>query len=156
MKRSLIAIFLGWAGGYRFYKRQWLWGFIYLCTFGVFGLGWLLDIILAISADIKYNKPLVIECDIRGGFAESKKYPQIKRRDFLTKLQPGTPLRLEESTYHGKPFFLICDPDGHDLGAMPSEINEMLRRDYQGAKVTAYLTRIEDPTQGYMKLTVKR
>ena len=43
----LFAIFLGWCGGYRFYKKQFLLGIIYLFTFGLFGIGWIVDIILS-------------------------------------------------------------------------------------------------------------
>lgn len=45
----LLAIFLGWCGGYRFYKRQLGFGILYLCTFGLFGIGWIVDILSAIN-----------------------------------------------------------------------------------------------------------
>ena len=48
MAGLLIAIFLGWAGGYRFYKRQMGLGILYLLTFGLFGIGWMVDIYLSI------------------------------------------------------------------------------------------------------------
>ena len=46
---TIIAIFLGWAGGYRFYKKQYLLGVIYFFTFGLFGIGWIVDIIQSLK-----------------------------------------------------------------------------------------------------------
>ena len=39
-----LTLFLGWSGYYRFYKDQTVLGFVYLLTFGLFGLGWIYDI----------------------------------------------------------------------------------------------------------------
>lgn len=53
MTGLLIAIFLGWGGGYRFYKKQPVLGVIYLLTAGIFGIGWLIDVILALIDFLK-------------------------------------------------------------------------------------------------------
>lgn len=53
MTGLLIAIFLGWAGGYRFYKKQPVWGVIYLFTFGIAWLGWIVDIVIALNEYMK-------------------------------------------------------------------------------------------------------
>lgn len=45
----ILAIFFGWCGGYRFYKKQPIVGIIYLFSFGLFGIGWFVDILLAIK-----------------------------------------------------------------------------------------------------------
>ncbi|MCR5670721.1 MAG: 3'-5' exoribonuclease [Butyrivibrio sp.] len=55
MTGLLLAIFLGWAGGYRFYKKQPVAGVIYLLTFGICGVGWLIDVIFAIVEFSKQN-----------------------------------------------------------------------------------------------------
>ncbi|ESP02601.1 hypothetical protein LOTGIDRAFT_237918 [Lottia gigantea] len=34
---------LGWLGFHHFYLRRYLWGFLYFFTFGLFGIGWLID-----------------------------------------------------------------------------------------------------------------
>ena len=44
MTGILLAVFLGWAGGYRFYKGNIGVGILYLFTFGFFGIGWIIDI----------------------------------------------------------------------------------------------------------------
>jgi hypothetical protein len=44
----LLCIFLGLFGIHRFYLGYTLWGFIYLFTAGIFGIGWIIDIFLLI------------------------------------------------------------------------------------------------------------
>lgn len=41
----LLCILLGWLGIHRFYEGKIVSGFLYLCTLGFFGIGWLIDII---------------------------------------------------------------------------------------------------------------
>lgn len=46
--RLLVTIFLGWAGIHRFLDHKIVTGILYLCTFGLCGIGWIVDIIRAI------------------------------------------------------------------------------------------------------------
>lgn len=55
MKKIVIAALLGWAGGYRFYKKQYSIGVLYLFTVGLFGIGWILDIISAVREYLSAN-----------------------------------------------------------------------------------------------------
>ena len=52
MKKKIVGVVIawlfGWAGGYRFYQKEKMWGFIYLFTLGLFGIGWIFDIIYSI------------------------------------------------------------------------------------------------------------
>lgn len=41
----LLCILLGWLGIHRFYEGKIVSGFLYLCTLGFFGIGWLIDIV---------------------------------------------------------------------------------------------------------------
>ena len=47
MEDFLITIFLGWAGVHKFMKKKTGMGVLYLLTFGLFGIGWVMDIIVA-------------------------------------------------------------------------------------------------------------
>lgn len=40
----LLAFFLGLFGAHYFYLRRPRWGYLYLCTVGLFGVGWLIDL----------------------------------------------------------------------------------------------------------------
>ena len=44
MTALLICIFLGWLGGHKFYEGNAGMGVVYLLTFGLFCIGWLIDI----------------------------------------------------------------------------------------------------------------
>lgn len=41
----LLCFFLGEFGAHKFYERKYLLGILYLFTFGLFGIGWLIDVI---------------------------------------------------------------------------------------------------------------
>ena len=47
MERFLITLFLGWAGIHKFMDKKTGLGILYLCTFGLFGIGWIIDTIIA-------------------------------------------------------------------------------------------------------------
>ena len=145
MTGMLIAIFLGWAGGYRFYKKQTGLGILYLLTFGLFGIGWLVDIYQAIRAMMKINTvPNVLNSteQVMGAFAECKKDPSRKRVEIIQGLSVGDPLNLEIGFYEGSPFYMVVDPHtGMDIGALPSEVSKTIRSQFQDAKLSATLTK---------------
>lgn len=145
MTGLLLAIFLGWAGGYRFYKKQTVLGILYLLTFGLFGIGWLVDIYQAIRAMMKINTvPNVLNSteQVMGAFAECKKDPSRKRVEIIQGLSVGDPLNLEIGFYEGSPFYMVVDPHtGMDIGALPSEVSKTIRSQFQDAKLSATLTK---------------
>lgn len=51
----ILCFFLGWFGGHRFYLGQPAMGVLYFLTFGVFGLGWLSDMIRMPQMVDRYN-----------------------------------------------------------------------------------------------------
>lgn len=155
MSGLIIAIFLGWAGGYRFYKKQPVLGVIYLLTFGIFGIGWLIDVIVALRIFLSSKQPQshVIDCQIMGSWAECNKNADIKRWDILQVLTVGTPLTLETAYYDGKPFYQVCAPNGMDLGALPREVSQDLLHNHPHAKLSATLTFI-DREAPMIKLTI--
>lgn len=52
----LLTIFLGVLGVHRFYRKQYGIGLLYLFTAGLGGIGWIVDICIAISLIVKNNK----------------------------------------------------------------------------------------------------
>lgn len=42
----MLCIFLGWAGAHKFYEGNTGMGILYLCTCGLCGIGWAVDIVL--------------------------------------------------------------------------------------------------------------
>lgn len=155
MAGIIIAIFLGWAGGYRFYKKQPVLGIIYLLTLGIFGIGWFADIFISIRAFVMGlpSKSQDIECQIMGSWAECKKNKDIKRWDILQTLSVGTPLTLETAYYEGAPYYQVCAPNGMDLGALPKEISQDLIKNHPSAKLSGVLTFI-DREEPRMRLTI--
>ena len=53
----ILTIVLGWTGFYRFYRRQYFRGILYLFTLGLFYIGWIIDIVCALRDWI--SKPSV-------------------------------------------------------------------------------------------------
>jgi len=55
-KRVSIALCLlfGYCGAHRFYEGKIATGILYACTFGLFGIGWLVDLIILLSKPKKY------------------------------------------------------------------------------------------------------
>lgn len=155
MTGILMAVLLGWAGGYRFYKKQTGLGIFYLLTGGGFGIGWIIDIVVSIKEYSDSKKPLIMDLEIKGGWAESKMYPNTKRTEFLESIPVGSPLTLQTSFYEGAPFFLICSPAGPDIGAMPKEVNYLIRSKYPNAQISAVLLNKADPEHAVMRLTIQ-
>lgn len=52
----ILTILLGWMGAHRFYLKQYGSGILYLFTMGIAGIGWIIDICLAISFFVKCKK----------------------------------------------------------------------------------------------------
>lgn len=52
----LLAIFLGLFGAHYFYLRRRRWGYLYLFTVGLFGVGWLIDLFRLKSLVSRFNE----------------------------------------------------------------------------------------------------
>lgn len=57
----LLCIFLGTLGVHRFYEGKIGTGILWLCTLGLFGIGWIVDIVMIVTnkAKDKYGLPIV-------------------------------------------------------------------------------------------------
>lgn len=57
----LLCIFLGTLGVHRFYEGKIGTGILWLCTLGLCGIGWIVDIVLIVTnkAKDKYGLPII-------------------------------------------------------------------------------------------------
>ena len=58
LTRFLVTLFLGEFGVHKFLDRKIGLGVLYLCTFGLFGVGWLIDVISAGVAVMRAPQPI--------------------------------------------------------------------------------------------------
>lgn len=54
--RFILTLLLGWTGIQRFFDRKIGTGILYLCTFGLFGIGWFVDVCIALSRLVSSHK----------------------------------------------------------------------------------------------------
>lgn len=59
MKNFLITLFLGWLGVHKFMKKKYILGILYLCTLGLFSIGWIIDTIIAFMQMVNGEQPSV-------------------------------------------------------------------------------------------------
>ncbi|ONI37929.1 NINE protein [Candidatus Epulonipiscium fishelsonii] len=57
----VLCIFTGFFGGHRFYVGKLGTGIIYLFTMGLFGFGWIMDLLLIITGTFKDNLGLELK-----------------------------------------------------------------------------------------------
>lgn len=56
----LLCVFLGYFGAHRFYAGRILMGIVYLLTLGLFGVGWLVDIVLVALGRMRDGNGLMV------------------------------------------------------------------------------------------------
>ena len=156
MTGLLIAIFLGIFGGYRFYKKQYAFGVLYLLTGGLLGIGWLYDIYLAFKEMNGTNDQIESTETVMGAFAECKKDPGKKRVEVLQNLSVGAPLNLEIDMYESKPYYIVVDPySGLDIGSLRAETSATIRHNCPNAVMSATLID-KDIDYPKIKLTIRK
>ncbi|MDR1149290.1 MAG: TM2 domain-containing protein [Spirochaetaceae bacterium] len=69
----LLAVLLGWLGVHRFYMKFYVTGVIYMCTLGLFGVGWAIDVIrILFFSTVNYKeRKYSLVGDIAGAFSDS-------------------------------------------------------------------------------------
>lgn len=157
MNGLIIAVFFGWLGAYRFYKKQNVIGIIYFFTFGLFGIGWVLDIISAYKEYKNQSETPVLMLDTRvmGAFAECRKDENKKRADVIQNMNIGDKIIMETALYQGAPFFLVVDKNSNlDIGALPKDLSRQIKGIYKNPVFEAELTK-KDLDYPEIKLTVQ-
>lgn len=137
IKALLFAVFLGWCGGYRFYKKQFLLGIIYLFTFGLFGIGWIVDIILSAINCVSDTGSLEVEAShspnrvisyhrrfmLEDVHERCMLNPSLKRHEILSACTLDDKYYLKLSDHRGiHDFLVINDRLNLDIGLIPSEL----------------------------------
>lgn len=177
MKYFLITLFLGEFGIHRFMKRKYITGAIWLCTFGLFGIGWLVDTIVAFM-NIKTekqsieqhsntfsggegvqtsNKQFIKSFDtvIVGTFAKSSKYPDEKREDQIFRIKKNAKLDLEFWRYKGDPAYYVCDC-GTDVGCIRAGLAKIIYDEYSDCEfVVTALERVMDDRNECMTYKIR-
>lgn len=67
----LLCLFLGHLGAHRFYRRKYGTAILYLCTMGLFAIGWLIDLVLIIVRLLKQSKSEPHESEIPADILET-------------------------------------------------------------------------------------
>ena len=137
-KDLLIAIFTGWFGGYRFYKKQYFMGMIYFCTGGLFFFGWLYDILKASRSEVPTPVPIaVINTKVVGvTYPPSKKSNFSSRQEVLNALsgrfkRKGL-LYLEFFEYEGFPAYrVVYKTLKVDIGNLSQELASSIYKKYK-------------------------
>ncbi len=57
----ILCFFLGFTGAHKFYVGKILMGILYFFTFGFFGIGWIIDVILILMGSFKDNNNLLLK-----------------------------------------------------------------------------------------------
>lgn len=124
-KEEKLAIFWGWSGAYRFYKKQYALGFIYLCTLGICFIGWIVDII-----EVKTKKESAFAFDIMALDKYDLDKVAIKKKDYEypdEKLLSGNFSKVYRFKYPKVPVSLIPEPTNqYDKNAIMVYLNDYM------------------------------
>ena len=150
LTRFLITLFLGEFGVHKFLDRKIGLGILYLCTFGLFGVGWLVDVISAGAAVMRSPQPIkqsgvgcVFEVagvtyymdNIQHLAKENRNYA-LTQQQLLKTDKVGKP--IFKYWYINEPVLLVPEPSNpHDPNAVMVQIS--------GQKV-GYISREENVT----------
>jgi len=143
-------------------QKKYITGVIYLCTLGICGIGWMIDIIIAFVAMLKGKQPegisqtqntrissggrinitkqLIKSFDtvIVGTFAKCDLDRGEKREDVIMRIRPKDELYLEFWHYKGEPAYYVWF-GGCDAGCVRAGLAKILYEEYSDCeiKVTA-------------------
>ena len=149
----LATLFGGFFGLHKFIDGKKKWGFIYLFTFGIFGIGWMVDIIFATKNLINSMSPVTEknfdsskilfekEFLIVGVSYECRKNKSKQRSYVIKQTQLSTPVHIEKYIYDKAPAYMIVNSKiDLDLGVLSAGAASWLSDYYSKGKTFAQLT----------------
>lgn len=156
--RLIITILFGWSGVHRFIDKKIGTGILYLFTFGLFGVGWIVDIVSAIKtcADIRIKSDSANEVYfVAGVYYHKDDVNSLAKENWRYKLSPEKIIRdgkagtkIYQYYFNNSPVMLVPEPDneydscaiavlidGIKVGYIPSDENEHLLKKIKSGKV---------------------
>lgn len=153
----VIVLFLGELGIHKFIDGKVGKGVLYLLTCGLFGIGWIIDVIKALlaiinpPAAVQTENPMIVNGNqmltkLRGVTNDCKNVIGLNRQDALANLNPNTPIHLELTESYSQPVYLVVTNDnGIDLGEISYERSNVLYQQYSNS---SFDIRIKNITGG--------
>jgi hypothetical protein len=123
-------------------KKKYATGVLWLLTFGVFGIGWIADTVIAFKniSKTENNEQIFgggtrsfvksFDTVIVGTFADCDLEKGEKREDWLAPVKPKWKLGLQYWEYKGKPAYYVLHPSGVDIGNLRAGLAEILHNEY--------------------------
>lgn len=162
--RILVTVFGGWFGLHKFLDHQIGSGVLYLLTGGIFGIGWIIDIVKAflipvrsspyaftpvsnVSSTLPPNAIIHFQKNflIVGEKYECLKNPSVQRSYVVNNTNLNTPIHVEKYFYQGVPAYMIVNSTiGLDLGVLSAGAASWLTDYYSEGTVFARLTDMFD------------
>lgn len=143
MKDFVITLCLGWLGVHRFMQKKYGTGILWLCTFGLFGIGWIVDIIVVFTKlsanknkmqEQKQQKLRLVKTlhtQIVGTFADCDLDSEQYREDLILTIKKNQQLSLQYWEYNGEPAYYVMHPSGVDVGCLPKDISKNIYENYK-------------------------
>lgn len=99
MGNFFLTLWLGWLGIHRFIKKDYKMGLVYLFTFGIFGIGWIIDVIKSIIDVMKkykqYQNPGNIISNSSNANTTKPITKKLKKENIIEKLNTGESYQIE-------------------------------------------------------------
>lgn len=156
-KKIIIAVFLGWAGGYRFCRRQYLLGLLYLFTFGLFGFGWIFDIICSLcdttsKPDIAVGPPPVASLRARVvGVTFPCDNVHWTRQEALQHIAWKDTLRIVPYSFEGDPaYYVVIDRTNTDIGNLSASLAKKISEKYSDCSIKVADYNITENSRGIL------
>ena len=106
MGKFLVTLFFGWTGIHKFIEKKNVIGFVYLFTLGLFGIGWLIDVIKAAqlishskqSEKIDNTNPVLQPNNKNSGFDFENEYEEVEDPNRINFSVAGVTFNNEDGT----------------------------------------------------------